>query len=217
MNGETSFHFFEACEAPEPWRFFDVDGRQIVRLDTRFTVYRIPTGARGPAARSRVRSVLGAALRQIAGRAIRLQESATGPKVTEFINGEKVGVSISYLGAEAWLALGWGGPLGIDAVEIGEIPEWDLVANTYLGPNVSERLRNSSARELDFAREWAGFEARLKLNGLSLGEGTEVPATALCEARFGTVVVAVALRPGFHQPGAGANRPAPHPNCCFAP
>jgi hypothetical protein len=212
MNGETSFHFFEACDAPQPWRIFDASGRRIVRLDTRFTVYRIPTGARGPAARARVRFFLSAALRQIAGRAIPLQESAAGPEVLELIEGGKISVSISYLGAEAWLALGWGGPIGIDAAEIAEIPEWDQVATTYLGPNVSERLRNSSERALDFAREWAGFEARLKRHGLSLGEGVEVPATALCEARFGTVVVAVAVCPG-----AGADHPAPNPKCCFAP
>jgi hypothetical protein len=202
MNGETSFHFSEAYGAPEPWRFFDASGLRVVRFDTRFTVYRIPTGTRGPAARSRVRSFLRAELRRIAGRAIPLRESKAGPEVTEIIHGCPISVSISYTGAEAWLALGWGGSVGIDALEIQAIPEWYPVASTYLGPIVSERLRNSSARELDFAREWTGFEARLKLHGLSLAEGVEVPAAALCEARFGAVVVAVAVRPGRHRSGA---------------
>jgi hypothetical protein len=209
MNGETTFHFSEACGAPEPWRIFDASGRRIVRPDTCFTVYRIPTGTRSPAARSSVRSFLSAELRRIAGRAIPLQDSAAGPGVTVLIQGAKVSISISYIGEEAWLALGWGGPIGIDAVEIEEIPEWDQVATTYLGPNVFERLRNSPERELDFARNWAGFEARLKLNGLSLTEGVEVPAAALCEARFGTMVVAVAVRPGRRRSGAGSDHPVP--------
>lgn len=217
MNGETSFHFSEASDAPAPWRFFDASGRRVSRVDAGFTVYRIRTGTRGQAARSNVRSFLSVELRRIAGRAVTLRESAAGPEVPELVRGGKISISISYLNAEAWLALGWDGPLGIDAVAVEQIPEWEQVATTYLGATASERLRTSSERAADFAAEWASFEARLKMHGLSLREGVEVPPTALCTARFGTAVVAVAMRAGSVRMPRRSDSPSPAPNCCFAP
>jgi hypothetical protein len=49
---------------------------------------------------------------------------------------------------------------------------------------------------LDFAREWAGFEARLQLAGQPLVEGLAPPPALLYGATFGAVYVAVALGSG---------------------
>ena len=91
------------------------------------------------------------------------------------------------------MALGLGGPIGIDAAEIGQIPDWDFVASTYLGTGALKRLRNSPQPSLDFAREWTGFEARLKMDERPLAEGIEPASAVLFEACFGTVIVTVAL------------------------
>jgi phosphopantetheinyl transferase len=123
-------------------------------------------------------------------------ESAKGPEVRERIRDRHVGVSISYAKTEAWLALGWEAQIGVDAVAIEEVPDWEEVASVYLEQAAQERLRKSTQPALDFAREWAGFEARLKLAGQPLVEGLAPPPALLYGATFGAVYVAVALGSG---------------------
>jgi phosphopantetheinyl transferase len=186
-------------------------------MDSALSIYRVPSGPRGASARATVRTFLSEELRQIAGQPVILRETTGSPEIVGLIKNRKISISISYAREEAWLALGWDVPIGIDAVEISAIPEWELLASTYLGVRTLERLRTSPRREEDFAMEWAGLEARIKMHGLSLLEGVNAPAANLCEARFENVVVAVAVACGRRHCIAGSDKNRGGPKTCFAP
>jgi hypothetical protein len=195
MSLHGSIHFQKFRPLPAPWVALPEEGSAEPHIPTPFTLRRIPCAAhlRGQA-RAEVRAVLGEELQRAAGRLVRWKESAKGPEVLERIHTGRVSISISYAKTEAWLALGWEGPIGIDAVANEPFPDWEAVASVYLENSAQERLRKSTHPALDFAREWAGFEARLKLRGLSLEEGTVPPPALLFAANFGEVTVAVALK-----------------------
>lgn len=180
---------------PTPWSVVGGDGLTTAYIETPFTLRRLPLLERTKAGRAVVRAALAEELQRAAGRRVRWCESPTGPKVLERIHDKHVGVSISYGKTEAWLALGWEGPIGIDTTVIQRVPDWEDVGLVYLGRSALERLRKSPEPELDFATEWAGFEARLKLGGLPLSEGVEPPAARLYTARLGGQAVAVAVEP----------------------
>jgi phosphopantetheinyl transferase len=154
-----------------------------------------------------------------AGRPVRWSESETGPRVLESLGRGRIGVSLSYGRSEAWLALGWEGPIGLDAVTIEPVPDWEEVASVYLEPVARERLRKSTRPDLDFSKEWAGFEARLKLGGLSLSEGITPPPALLLEATFDKVAVAVALNLDANPGITGVEPPPGGAQCAgrFAP
>jgi 4'-phosphopantetheinyl transferase len=65
-----------------------------------------------------------------------------------------------------------GGAVGIDVMQVTDIPDWEAVARDYLGPACAAALARvpASARATAFARAWSEREARLKCRGLPLGE-----------------------------------------------
>jgi phosphopantetheinyl transferase len=170
---------------------------------------------RTEAGRAAIRAALADELYREAHRQVSWCESPTGPKVLERICDKPVGVSIAYGKNEAWLALCWEGPIGIDATAIEKVPDWEEVALVYLGRSALERLRKSTEPELNFAVEWARFEARLKLGGLSLDEGVEPPSARLYTFRQGNYAVAVALKTGLAPLQFQLGRASS--GCCFVP
>lgn len=209
-HGRIEFRKFRTL--PPPWGVFAEGGHTAAYIETPFTVRRLPLVERNEDGRAAVRAALAEELQRTAHRQVCCCESPTGPKVLELIRGKPVGVSISYGKNEAWLALGWEGPIGVDAVAIEKVPDWEDVALVYLGRSAVKRLRKSPEPELDFAVEWAAFEARLKLGGLSLNEGVEPPAARLYAAKLGSQAVAVALEPvdatSTSQLGSARSRPS---------
>jgi hypothetical protein len=139
----------------------------------------------------------------MAGKPVAWEETPRGPQVPAPVHNRKVHVSLSYVAEEAWLAVGLGTAIGIDAADTGQITDWEAVASAYLEREALARLRNSASPGLDFAREWTCLEARLKMLGLPLREGIQPPRASLCEACFGAVAVAVALPYGRPQPLRG--------------
>jgi hypothetical protein len=193
MNLAGRIHFHRACLLPSPWVLSVENGFSNINTLESFTLRRIACAPNPTLKRAAVRTALKEELHWEGGRPIRWRESEKGPEVLEPLERGPVSVSISYAPREAWLALGWEGHIGVDAVATEAVADWEEVASLYLEPTAQERLRKSVRPELDFAREWAGFEARLKLGGLSLHEGVSPPPALLFEASFATVSVAVAL------------------------
>ena len=193
MPPATRIHFERSSRLPSPWVLSRQTGCSSQRIHASFTLLRIGCAAGMRFKRASARAALDAELQMAAGRPVRWRESPKGPEVLESVGNGRVGVSLSYAQSEAWLALGWDGPIGLDAVAIEPVLEWEEVALVYLEPMAQERLRLSRRADLDFAREWAGYEARLKLGGLALGEGVTPPPALVVEATIDKVAVAVAL------------------------
>lgn len=178
-------------------------GRSLTLVQTSFHIYRIQSGPRGAAARSAVRSFLTETLFRIAGQPVAWEETPRGPQVPAQVHNRTIGVSISYVGEEAWLAVGLGTTIGVDATDTGQFPDWEEVASAYLEPETLAQVRHSASPGLEFARAWTSLEARLKMHRLPLAENFQPPPASLCEACFGPVAVTVALPP---QQGAPAPR-----------
>lgn len=196
MSFQGRFDFQRFHPLPPPWTVSTEGGYKATCIEMPFTVRRLTSLERTTAGRAAVRATLAEELQKAARRRVRWEETPTGPRVLERIRDKPVGVSISYGKTEAWLALGWEGPIGVDAAAIEMVPDWEEVALVYMGRSVMERLRKSPEPEFDFAVEWAAFEARLKLGGLSLEEGVEPPLARIYTARLGNQAVAVAVKPG---------------------
>jgi hypothetical protein len=215
MSLDGIIEFGKFLPLPSAWSVVAEDGNTAARIETPFTLRCLPQVERTEAGRSAIRAALADELYREAHRQVSWCESPTGPKVLERVRDKHVGVSITYGKNEAWLALCWEGPIGIDATAIEKVPDWEEVAMVYLGRSALERLRKSPEPELDFAVEWAGFEARLKLGGLSLDEGVEPPPARLYTARQGNCALAVALETGLAplplQPGRASS------GRCFVP
>lgn len=193
MSPLSRFDFQTFCPVPRPWALLAEAGPPAVQVGTPFTLRRVEGATRSIPGRAKLRAGLEEELHKAAGRPILWRESKKGPEVLEQIRHKDVGVSVSYSRREAWLALGWMGAIGVDAVELEEVPDWREVAAIYLEQAARQRLRNSPQPALAFAREWAGFEARLKLAGLSLQEGVKPPPALVYGAALGPVYVAIAL------------------------
>lgn len=65
-----------------------------------------------------------------------------------------------------------GGPVGIDVMQVTDVPDWEAVARDYLGPDCAAALGHvpAAARAEAFARAWSEREARLKCLGMPLAE-----------------------------------------------
>jgi hypothetical protein len=201
MSAKVRIDFRKDLQIPEPWKVFDTDGTPTAHIGSSFTLIRIPSAVRSASGRAMVRAALDEELRRIAGGPVRWRESPTGPKVLDRIEGNSPTLSVSYTKSEAWLAVCWDGPIGVDATSTGGIAEWESLAELYLGAEALGRLRRSTDSAADFAREWSTFEARLKLYGRPLSEGSPPPDSVLCTADFDTLTVSVALDPCPTRPG----------------
>ena len=100
-------------------------------------------------------------------------------------DGRRIAVSISHDGDLSVAALRLdGGAVGIDLVQVTDIPEWQAVARDYLGPGCAAALARvpAPARAAALARAWSEREARLKCRGLALTEwrACDEPLLAAC-------------------------------------
>jgi phosphopantetheinyl transferase len=215
MSSDSRIEFRKFRPLPPPWEVVAEEGNTAPCIETPFTLRRLPLLERTEKGRAAVRAALTMELQRAAQRRVRWCESPTGPKVLERIRDTPVGVSISYGRTGAWLALGWEGPIGVDTAAIEKVPDWEEVALAYMGRSALERLRKSPEPELDFALEWAAFEARLKLAGLSLGEGIEPPRARIYAARLGSQAVAVAIEP--RDPKSTPQLESARSGRCFVP
>jgi phosphopantetheinyl transferase len=193
MHRVTRHHFKQSIQPPPPWKVCTPKASDISLVKDSFTLVRIQLFEEAQFRKRTVREVLAQELLHAAGRPVRWEDSPRGPRVLDLVANALPSVSISYADSEAWLGIGWRGAIGVDAVALREITDWEAVASTYLdGPSI-KRLRESTNPALEFTREWAQFEARLKLGGLSLEEDSLAPSALVYGASFETVAVAVAV------------------------
>ncbi|MEB0045633.1 MULTISPECIES: 4'-phosphopantetheinyl transferase family protein [unclassified Pseudomonas] len=87
------------------------------------------------------------------------------------------GLSISHEDRLSLAAVNLQGPVGVDLMQVQEVPNWQSVAQDYLGPDVTEHLRVTpdAERPRAFANAWCRQEARLKCHGLALAEWAAIP------------------------------------------
>lgn len=93
------------------------------------------------------------------------------PRVDTPWQGLSLSISLSYAGGVALIGLCPGARIGVDLVEIVPIPDWDRVAQLYLGPEAALRLvKMNRDGEKNFVLAWAEMEARSKCLGQGLQE-----------------------------------------------
>jgi 4'-phosphopantetheinyl transferase len=126
-------------------------------------------------ARRTIRSALLAALAEASGlpaASIRLC-GAPGEAPYALADSRRIALSISHDGDLSVAALRLdGGAVGIDLMQVADVPDWQAVARDYLGPACTAALAATPAhaRAAAFARAWSEREARLKCRGLPLAE-----------------------------------------------
>jgi len=148
---------------------------------------------RNATGRLRVREVLREILSNWAGQPVELKESALGPIVPGFIRGRSIEVSLSYAGGDAWVAIRSNGSVGMDAVLVGDAPDWEAVAELYLGDNEVQEIRDAAHRGSAFAERWAALEARCKLAKLPLREKSHPPPAPVFTLRIDDVIICIAM------------------------
>jgi 4'-phosphopantetheinyl transferase len=126
-------------------------------------------------ARRTIRLALLAALAETSGlpaSSIRLC-GAPGEAPYALLDGRRIALSISHDGDLSVAALRLdGGAVGIDLMQVTDVPDWQAVARDYLGPACAAALARvpMPAHAAAFARAWSEREARLKCRGLALVE-----------------------------------------------
>jgi 4'-phosphopantetheinyl transferase len=136
-------------------------------------------------ARRTIRAALLAALAQTSGlpsASIRLCGAPGEAPHALLDDGRRAALSISHDGGLSVAALRLdGGAVGIDLMQVVDVPDWEAVARDYLGPACAATLAGVSA----FARAWSEREARLKCRGLALAEwgGCDESLLSACACR----------------------------------
>jgi hypothetical protein len=195
MTSDGRIEFQKLFPPPVPWRISGPNGLGVTHVPRRLTLRRIPRAGRSSTGRAAVRAALAEELQRSAGRPVPWRETDKGPELLEPVGGKNAGISISYTNSEAWLALCWEGPVGVDATAVEEVPDWEDVASLYLEESAMGRLRGSIRPAAEFSREWSAFEARLKLGRLSLQEGAKPTPAVMYTATHRTVNISVAVEP----------------------
>ncbi|MCS0628063.1 4-phosphopantetheinyl transferase [Telluria mixta] len=132
-------------------------------------------------ARRTIRLALLAALAEASGlpaAAIQLC-GAPGEAPYALLDGHRIGLSISHDGHLSVAAFRLdAGAVGIDLMQVTDVPDWQAVARDYLGPGCAATLTGMPA----FARAWSEREARLKCRGLALAEwsASDEPLLSAC-------------------------------------
>lgn len=160
-------------------------GLAVIRLDTPNTQAR---QAARQMARTALREVLGAWLQRDAD-TITLT-SRPGQGLTVDLAPLHVGLSLSHAPAMSVAAIRLGGAVGVDLMQVDSsrepMPDWELVATDYLGPQQTQALRKIAPgqRALAFAQSWSRLEAGLKCLGQPLSEWTPALAQQLAQRHF---------------------------------
>jgi len=146
-------------------------------------------------ARRTIRAALVAALVEASGlpsASIQLCGASGEAPYALLDDGRRIGLSISHDGDLSVAALRLdGGVVGIDVMQVTDIPDWQAVARDYLGPACAAALADTPghARAAAFARAWSGHEARLKCRGLALAEWDECDEALLSACACRTLVL----------------------------
>ncbi len=91
-----------------------------------------------------------------------------------------VATSFSYCENSGWIALRYGGPVGVDATRFAPFAEMESVARLYLGPAAATAIAaSSSSPARAFALAWTSLEARLKCHGRGVTEWSDLPPPLL--------------------------------------
>jgi len=147
------------------------------------------------AARLSIRIALTAALAEVTGLStarIRISgasgEAPFASVSCGSLGARRIGVAISHDGELSVAAFRLdGGPVGIDVMQVTDVPDWEAVARDYLGPDCAAALGHApaAARADAFARAWSEREARLKCLGMPLAEwdAAESSRLAACTCR----------------------------------
>ena len=151
------------------------DGLYVVLLRTHCGQQREP-------ARQQIRAAARAALASLLGIAesqITLHSRPGQPPRVSCAGGD-IGISFSHEDGLSLAALHLHGPVGVDLMQIRDVPDWEVLARDYLGPDCVATLRATAAAERPraLARAWTAHEARLKCLGLQLSEWPSLPPTA---------------------------------------
>jgi phosphopantetheinyl transferase len=140
---------------PECPAGFDQNGLALVLLT-------LPAGTLRAAARSQARAVLRElAVRLLPGAPVELVESPRGPQ----LQGSDIRISLSYAGDKVLIGLSKRHALGVDIVQIDNIPEIGALSGLYLPDSAAATLCDEN-----FALSWAQMEACCKALGLPLAE-----------------------------------------------
>lgn len=129
------------------------------------------------AARAAIRAALQAALAQACGVApdavVLHAPPGSGEAPYAIVGGtRRAAAAISHDGELSLAAFRFDGPVGIDAMQVVPVPDWQAVARDYLGPAAAAVLAAvpEGDRDAAFARAWSEREARLKCLGWPLRE-----------------------------------------------
>ena len=132
------------------------------------------------AARARIRSalqdVLGALLRRPAASIALI--SQPGQTILLDLPEARIGLSVSHAPGLTVAAIHVAASIGIDVMRIDwradAMPDWENVAQDYLGPPTCRRIAMlaPAQRAHAFAQAWVGWEAGLKCLGMALTEWT---------------------------------------------
>ncbi|KQX98505.1 hypothetical protein ASD28_15590 [Massilia sp. Root133] len=168
-----------------PVRWWDGGGFADAPFDAAMHVVGVRGQPDRATARRTIRSALLAALAQASGlspSSIRLCGAPGEAPWALLDDGRRVALSISHDGDLSVAALRLdGGAVGIDVMQVTDVPDWQAVARDYLGPAAAATLAGAPA----FARAWSEREARLKCRGLALAEwgACDEPLLAACTCR----------------------------------
>jgi 4'-phosphopantetheinyl transferase len=169
---------------------------------------RLATSISRQTARLEVRAVLHSMLAAWCGipaDQLPLAETKNGPAWIGLPDGPAMDISLSYSGDEGWIGLIRGGSIGIDAMRIQHIPEFEEVARNYLDPSALKEIRQAPDPDTAFAQAWTQLEARLKCMKRKLKEWNDRSAKmmAACEVQTailseGMVVSVATIPAGKH-------------------
>ncbi|MEO8119566.1 MAG: 4'-phosphopantetheinyl transferase superfamily protein [Rhodoferax sp.] len=104
--------------------------------------------------------------------------SQPGHAILLDLPGIRIGLSVSHAPGLTVAAIHVGASIGIDVMRMDRsadaMPDWENVAQCYLGPQACRRIAtHAPAQRADaFAQAWAGWEAALKCLGMALSEWT---------------------------------------------
>jgi 4'-phosphopantetheinyl transferase len=62
------------------------------------------------------------------------------------------------------------GPIGVDLMQVHDIPDWQAVARDYLGPRIAAALQTAADKPHAFTQAWTQREAALKCHAQQISE-----------------------------------------------
>jgi 4'-phosphopantetheinyl transferase len=150
--------------------------------DQGFTVFSIavPDVTIRPVARDRIRAALRETLGALLHRPAASITLISYPGQAIFLDSPLtcIGLSVSHAPGLSVAAIHRSASIGVDVMRVEPgidwLPDWERVAQGYLGPQAYDRIAKMSPeqRAPAFAQEWTCFEACLKCLGIALTEWT---------------------------------------------